>query len=115
MTASLVCRQNFLEGTDALLDSLDQPTDKICVRVSVDLPTGVTDKGTEDSIRADFTYCTGIVKEPILKSENAEFVGRIRYLDLGFFREDNREEINRRVLKPNLLKKTSSVTSGRRR
>ena len=68
-------------------------------------PTGVTDKGTEDSIRADFTYCTGIVKEPILKSENAEFVGRIRYLDLGFFREDNREEINRRVLKPNLLKK----------
>ena len=80
-------------------------TDKICVRVSVDLPTGVTDKGTEDSIRADFTYCTGIVKEPILKSENAEFVGRIRYLDLGFFREDNRKEINRRVLKPNLLKK----------
>jgi len=46
-------------------------------RAAVDLPSA-------DRFRADFTYATGSVKAPVLASENA---GRIRYLDLGFFRD----------------------------
>ena len=50
----------------------------------VDLPTGVTGEGSENPLRADFTYCTGIVKEPVLDPSNAEWVGRLRYLKLIF-------------------------------
>ena len=78
-------------------------SDKVAVRASVDLPTGVTGHGTENPLRVDFTYCTGIVKEPVLDPVNAEFVGRIRYLDLGFFQAMKMPEINQRVLRPSAL------------
>ena len=45
-------------------------------RAAIDLPSG-------NHFRADFTYATGSVKAPVLEGENA---GRVRYLDLGFFR-----------------------------
>jgi NAD(P)H-hydrate epimerase len=48
----------------------------IRLRAAVDLPSA-------DVFRADFTYATGSVKAPALTSDAA---GRIRYLDLGFFR-----------------------------
>ena len=47
----------------------------IRLRAAVDLPSA-------GLFRADFTYATGCVKEPLLAGENT---GRIRYLDLGFF------------------------------
>ena len=47
----------------------------ILLRAAVDLPSA-------GLFRADFTYATGCVKEPLLAGECA---GRIRYLDLGFF------------------------------
>jgi ADP-dependent NAD(P)H-hydrate dehydratase / NAD(P)H-hydrate epimerase len=47
----------------------------IRLRAAIDLPSA-------GLFRADFTYATGSVKEPLLQSEAA---GRIRYLDLGFF------------------------------
>jgi len=46
------------------------------LRAAVDLPSA-------GLFRADFTYATGAVKEPALTPG----VGRVRYLDLGFFRE----------------------------
>ena len=49
-------------------------SDKIILRAAVDLPTGVTAQGTEHPLRADFTYCTGIVKDPVLEDGNAEWV-----------------------------------------
>ncbi len=49
------------------------------LRAAVDLPSGL---GEPDAFRADFTYATGIVKQPLLGLANA---GRVRYLDLGFF------------------------------
>jgi NAD(P)H-hydrate epimerase len=49
------------------------------LRAAVDLPSGLDDAG---GFRADFTYATGILKEPLLGCANA---GRLRYLDLGFF------------------------------
>ncbi len=59
----------------ALLGAVDSVAGRL--RAAVDLPSA-------DLFRADFTYATGSVKAPVLHSERA---GRIRYLDLGFFRE----------------------------
>lgn len=50
----------------------------IRVRAAVDLPSA-------GLFRADFTYATGSVKTPVLDTPNT---GRLRYLDLGFFRGD---------------------------
>ena len=51
-------------------------------RAAVDLPSGIGDGGV---LRADFTYATGSVKAPAVDAANALAVGRLRYLDLGFF------------------------------
>jgi len=61
------------QATSALLKRINALP--IRLRAAVDLPSA-------DLFRADFTYATGILKTPVLASENA---GRVRYLDLGFF------------------------------
>ena len=50
----------------------------IGLRAAVDLPSAGV-------FRADFTYATGSVKQPVVGAPNA---GRVRYLDLGFFHGD---------------------------
>lgn len=60
-------------------------------RAAVDLPSAGV-------FRADFTYATGIVKAPVLGTAEA---GRVRYLDLGFFRGG--EPGTERVLVPQVL------------
>ena len=64
-------------------------SEKISVRISVDLPSGISESeiGGYEPFRADFTYCTGIVKSPVIKEFNKYWVGRLRYLDLGFFKD----------------------------
>jgi len=63
-------------------------TSEIGVRAAVDIPTGVDEQVFEDSaLRADFTYATGITKTPLLLDQNQKWVGRLRYLDLGFFKK----------------------------
>jgi hydroxyethylthiazole kinase-like uncharacterized protein yjeF len=57
----------------------------IAVRAAVDMPTGIGEERAENALRADFTYCTGIVKAPVVVPENLQWTGRLRYLDLGFF------------------------------
>ena len=82
-----------MQGKPGLKDELAQwirilnQSDQISVRVSIDLPTGVTAIKTEgdEPIRADFTYCTGIVKTPVIEEDYQPWLGRLRYLDLGFF------------------------------
>src|SRR5690606_31408657 len=61
------------------------------VRAAVDLPSAGT-------FRADFTYATGSVKQPLL---DGHMSGRVRYLDLGFFGPD--EPGVERVLLPAVL------------
>jgi len=58
----------------------------IRLRAAVDLPSGLGETNGGTVFRADFTYATGIVKAPVLAEANAAFVGRVRYLDLGFFK-----------------------------
>ena len=82
-----------MQGKPGLKDELAQwiriinQSDQISVRVSIDLPTGVTEVGSDadEPIRADFTYCTGIVKTPVIQENHKSWLGRLRYLDLGFF------------------------------
>ncbi|RRK01696.1 NAD(P)H-hydrate dehydratase [Opitutaceae bacterium TAV3] len=54
------------------------------LRAAVDLPSGLGEAG---AFRADFTYATGIVKEPLVASGGLPNAGRLRYLNLGFFDE----------------------------
>lgn len=61
----------------------------IAFRAAVDLPSGVGEASAPIAFRADFTYATGIVKRPVLSESVAKFVGRLRYLDLGFFAHEN--------------------------
>jgi len=69
-------------------------THPIHFRAAVDLPSA-------DLFQADFTYATGIVKTPVLHSAR---VGRVRYLDLGFFDGANPMPAEcKRVLVPKLL------------
>ena len=57
----------------------------IKLRAAVDLPSGLGETNATTIFRADFTYATGIVKSPVILEANAAHVGRLRYLDLGFF------------------------------
>ena len=58
----------------------------IRLRAAVDLPSGIGDRSDkEHCFHADFTYAAGIPKAPLFKASNIHAVGRIRYLDLGFF------------------------------
>ncbi len=76
-------------------------------RAAVDLPTGWSEAG---AFRADFTYATGSVKAPLLDCANA---GRPRYLDLGFFPENeggaNEGAADDRVILPSILRPLSGL------
>jgi NAD(P)H-hydrate epimerase len=69
-------------------------------RAAVDLPSGL---GDDNALRADFTYATGSVKTPVLDDALRAVVGRLRYLDLGFFSEVNLPDVNDRVLTSEIL------------
>jgi len=64
-------------------------------RAAIDLPSGLGDGG---AFRADFTYATGSMKAPVLDASNLPVVGRMRYLDLGFFENNSAPEVTDRVL-----------------
>ena len=96
-------------------------SEKIAVRISVDLPSGVTEEASHelDAFLADFTYCTGIVKKAVTLDFNQGFIGRLRYLDLGFFKEVNRNQPShaKRVLRSSalpFLRKLRPVNSDKR-
>lgn len=71
------------------------------LKVAVDLPSGLGDTSDESRFKADATYATGILKKPLLCRANANSVGCIRYLDIGFFR--NNFESTERVLTDSIL------------
>ena len=72
--------------TVALIDKVNAHAG-IRLRAAVDLPSGVGETNATTIFRADFTYATGIVKKPVLSPDVAASVGRLRYLDLGFFND----------------------------
>jgi len=89
-------------GVAALLDRVNAHAG-IRLRAAVDLPSGVCEEPAAKVFRADFTYATGSVKAPVLEERNRAAVGRLRYLDLGFFAESGASRAAGRVLKPAVL------------
>ncbi|MBK8477576.1 MAG: bifunctional ADP-dependent NAD(P)H-hydrate dehydratase/NAD(P)H-hydrate epimerase [Opitutaceae bacterium] len=73
------------------------------LRVAVDLPTGVGEESAPVAFRADFTYATGIVKEPVLNPSAAPWVGRLRYADIGFFDAAEPALVHEHVLTVSIL------------
>jgi NAD(P)H-hydrate epimerase len=85
-----------------LLDTLNEHP-AFGLRVAVDLPTGVGEESAPVAFRADFTYATGIVKEPALRPSSAPWVGRLRYADIGFFAASEPALVHEHVLTPSVL------------
>ena len=77
--------------------------DGIRLRAAVDLPSGLTDEGNGPAFRADFTYLTGIAKQPAFQPAAAEWTGRIRFLDIGFFDSETPAETEGAVLTGGVL------------
>lgn len=85
---------------------------RIRLRAAVDLPSGLGEQNAGTVFRADFTYATGIVKAPVLLSANAALVGRLRYLDLGFFANGHGDtNLHDRVLLPSILTPLTGLRS----
>ena len=75
----------------------------IKLRAAVDLPSGVGETNAMTIFRADFTYATGVVKQPVLSPRVTSSVGRLRYLDLGFFDHTSVPEAKERILTTQVL------------
>ncbi len=86
---------------DAIVDWINRLP--VRLRAAVDLPSGVGDVSAEECFRADFTYATGIAKEPLFAPRNASHVGRVRYIDIGFFESGQVEERKNFILLPSVL------------
>ena len=107
--ARVTAREDFRDGCDLCLDGVfgfqfrppaEPRVAKLLARVNA-LPIRLraeVDLPSAGVFRADFTYATGSVKMPVLDVATA---GRVRYLDLGFFRGD--ETGADRVLTPAVL------------
>lgn len=72
-------------------------------RAAVDLPSGAGETNAAVLFRADFTYATGIVKQPVLSPRIMDSVGRLRFLDLGFFAGGEPAGVTERVLSAGCL------------
>ena len=91
-----------LEETTAKMLAWVNTHPRIRFRAAIDLPSGMGEGNAGTVFRADFTYATGIVKVPLVAESNAIYTGRLRYLDLGFFRE-NQPASSLRVLQDSVL------------
>jgi len=78
-------RPPLREPAHSLIVTLNKAPHAAGFRAAVDVPSGLSDKPCDLAFQADFTYATGSVKAPLLAIENAHWVGRIRYVDVGFF------------------------------
>lgn len=70
---------------------------RVDLRVAVDLPSGLD---SPEAFRADFTYATGTVKEPVLALANA---GRVRWVDLGWDLSTAAVATSKRILRSEVL------------
>jgi NAD(P)H-hydrate epimerase len=94
------------EPARTLIAAVNNAPGQAGFRAAVDLPSGVGDETGDLAFHADFTYATGIAKKPLFDQGNAKWVGRIRYLDLGFFKQDydGPRAFAEDILRPEILK-----------
>jgi hydroxyethylthiazole kinase-like uncharacterized protein yjeF len=82
-------RPPLSEDLSTILDCVNEL--EIGFRAAVDLPSGLARDGESGGFRADFTYATGILKSPLLEKNSVNWTGRLRYLDIGFFSQQQQE------------------------
>ncbi len=99
-----------LDGATAAIIARVNAHPDILFRAAVDLPSGVGETNAVPIFRADFTYATGIVKKPVLSPRVTTSVGRLRYLDLGFF-ADAAPEASERILTASVLAPLTQLRS----
>jgi len=92
-----------MEADTAMLITKVNAHAGIKLRAAVDLPSGVGEVNAMTIFRADFTYATGIVKKPVLSPRVTSCVGRLRYLDLGFFDGKEVPDASERILTTQVL------------
>lgn len=95
-------RPPFRSPTDVLVEWMNQEL-QADLRAAVDLPSGLSDEPAQLVVRADFTYMTGSAKKPLLAPQHAEWAGRLRYLDLGFFGGGPKVATTRSIILPEIL------------
>lgn len=84
------------------------------LKVSVDLPAGMSDEPCGTVFKSDLCVMAGIAKAPLFNPENRGIAGRLRYADLGFLPnlKTKKSIVSERVLKP--LLKLRNVCSDKR-
>jgi len=90
----------------ALIQAVNDAPDSVGFRAAIDLPSGVGTTSDDLAFLADFTYATGIAKQPLFDPANGQWVGRIRYIDIGFFDKayDGPRAFAENLLLPTVLK-----------
>jgi NAD(P)H-hydrate epimerase len=108
-----------LKGVLSKIIEVVNSHESILFRASVDLPSGMGDESDVCPMKADCTYTTGIVKQPLLDRRYKDYVGRIRFVDIGFFNQKNVlpflnhcQVTTQKVLSP--LKKLRKASSDKR-
>ncbi|MEX0326702.1 MAG: NAD(P)H-hydrate dehydratase [Puniceicoccaceae bacterium] len=74
------------EAASTLLQAINART-SIALRVAVDLPSGLGEAVDENAFISDITYVPGVAKAPCFDKANATYVGRIRFLEIDPFLE----------------------------
>jgi len=99
------------EHARALIQAVNGAPDSVGFRVAIDLPSGVGATSDDLAFLADFTYATGIAKQPLFDPANAKWVGRIRYIDIGFFEKpyDGPRAFTDNLLLPTALQHTARL------
>ena len=75
------------ESTATLIEKVNSLSAKL--RVAIDIPSGASTTPNAIVFKADITYATGICKDVLFEDFNRDFVGRVRYVDIGFFDLEN--------------------------
>ncbi len=74
-----------------LLQHVNNRTD-ILLKAAIDLPSGLGADKDPDSFVADFTYIPGVAKAPCFNPDNANLVGRVRFLEIDPFLDQSSAE-----------------------
>lgn len=57
------------------------------IKISMDIPAGAAQTEQKEIFRADITYSNAIAKSALFEEFNRPYTGRIRYVDIGFFKQ----------------------------
>ncbi|MDG1702345.1 MAG: NAD(P)H-hydrate dehydratase [Opitutae bacterium] len=74
------------------LVSLINKSENIKVRLSIDIPSGLSELLVEDELyfRSDFCYLAGIPKQAVFKKHST--ISRLRYIDIGLMEDVNEKD-----------------------